>query len=90
MPQYEVEVRISEINESDALAARLRVEEGLRAAGFTNWRVVAVAPKSRSTSLASALETRPYPRRNANYIGSVLLVAAVVAWVLWFLWVLTG
>lgn len=89
MPQYDVEVKITDINEPDALAARLRVEEKLRAAGFKSWHVVAVAPRVR----AATPSTTPFEmsaRRSNAYIGSALLVAAVLAWVLWFLWVITG
>ncbi|GBD27384.1 hypothetical protein HRbin30_02731 [bacterium HR30] len=90
MPQYDVEVRISDVNEPDALAARLFVEERLRAAGFKDWRVVAVSPKSRAATLPAGAELRWQGRRSGTYVGSALLVAAVLAWVLWFLWVLTG
>lgn len=91
MPQYDVEVRISNVNEPDALAARLFVEERLRAAGFKDWRVVAVSPKGRAAAGAATPAEVPYPaRRRGAYFGSALLVAAVLAWVLWFLWVITG
>lgn len=89
MPQYDVEVRITDINEPDALAARLRVEEKLRAVGFKSWHVVAVAPRPRAVGLATTPRA-PSTRRTNAYIGSALLVVAVLAWVLWFLWVITG
>jgi hypothetical protein len=90
MPQYEVEVKISDVNEPDALAARLYVEEHLRSSGLKNWRVVTVLPKARASGVPAPL-AQPYrPRRNHAYFGSALLVAAVLAWVLWFLWVITG
>lgn len=90
MPQYEVEVKVTEVNEPDALAARLYVEERLRSSGLKNWRVVTVTPKSRSSGVPPPLAPAYRPRRNNVYFGSALLVAAVLAWVLWFLWVITG
>ncbi|GIW45200.1 MAG: hypothetical protein KatS3mg077_2482 [Candidatus Binatia bacterium] len=90
MPQYEVEVKISEVNEPDALAARLYVEERLRSSGLKNWRVVTVSPKARASGGPTPFVQTYRPRRNHAYVGSALLVAAVLAWVLWFLWVLTG
>ncbi len=89
MPQYDVEVKFTDISGPDALSARLSVEEKLRAAGFQHWQVVGIAPHARST-----IPTGSVPplrsRRSSAYVGSALLVAAVAAWVLWFLWVLTG
>ncbi len=90
MPQYEVEVKILDINEPDALAARLAVEERLRSAGFKEWRVLAVSPKSRRGAIPVTPESAFRPRRTGSYVGSALLVAAVLAWALWFLWVVTG
>lgn len=92
MPQYEVDVRILDVNEPDALAARLAVENKLRAAGLDKWRVVAIhqsaAPGPFDLPRSPAdLRARRSP---TAYTGSVLLVAAIVAWVLWFLWVLSG
>jgi hypothetical protein len=89
MPQYDVEVKFTDISGPDALSARLSVEEKLRAAGFQHWQVVAIAPHTRSpipTGSVPPLRSR----RSSAYVGSALLVAAVLAWVLWFLWVLTG
>ncbi len=92
MPQYEVDVRILDVNEPDALAARLAVENRLRSAGFEKWRVVAVQRSSAGTPLT--LSRAPNATRgfaqSSNYTGAVLLVAAIVAWVLWFLWILTS
>jgi hypothetical protein len=92
MPQYQVDVRFTDVNEPDALAARLAVENRLRSAGFEKWRVVSVHATTTPPSGPGRAPTAPLHGRaqNAAYTGAVLLVAAIVAWVLWFLWVLTG
>lgn len=92
MPQYEVDVRILDLNEPDALAARLTVENKLRASGFEKWRVVGVHQRATPSPFdlprsPAALRSRGSP---TAYLGTLLLVAAIVAWALWFLWVLSG
>jgi hypothetical protein len=88
MAHFEATVRLFDVIEPSAQAARRTVEERLRAGGFTRWHITDV-------SLQGAITHTVQPRRrvthtDASYAGGSVLVAAVVAWTLWFLWLLAG
>jgi hypothetical protein len=89
MAHYEATVRVFDIVEADAAAARRLLEVQLRTAGFSRWQVVHLGVQG-----AAAPATRRPPRvvapAEANSAGSGLFVAAVVAWAFWFLWLLAG
>ena len=89
MAQYEAMVRMLDIVEADPVAARRAVEDRLRAAGFTRWRIVNIAAAGAANSSGAALRTGRR-RRPPAYAGGGFLVAAVLAWALWFLWLLAG
>ena len=88
MAHFEVTVRLFDVIESDAPAARRALEERLRAAGFTRWQIVGVTTPR---ALARGVEPRrrAVRRRDVSYAGGALVVA-VVAWTFWFLWLLAG
>ncbi|HVO24430.1 MAG TPA: hypothetical protein VMW56_12475 [Candidatus Margulisiibacteriota bacterium] len=88
MAHFEATVRIFEINESNASAARRVIEERLRAAGFSRWQIARVVHQG---SLTRRVETaRRVMRTDVSYIGGSMLIAAMVAWTLWFLWLLAS
>ena len=86
MAHFEATVRIFDVAESNAPAARRVVQERLRAAGFTRWQVVRIGPQGATTHRGET--SRRIARTDLTYAGGGLLVAAVVAWALWFLWLL--
>jgi hypothetical protein len=82
MAHFEATVRLFDLVESDALAARRAVEERLQAAGFSRCQVTKVGVQP-SVSPAA----RPHSiRTETGQPGSALLMAAMAAWALWFLW----
>jgi hypothetical protein len=87
--RFEAVVRILDVMEPDAPAARRTVEERLQRAGFNRWRLVSLRPQ------AIPMPLRRRPQRQAlrpevSYTGGGLLLGAIVAWVLWLLWLLVG
>jgi len=87
MARFEATVRILDVTESDAPAARRAIEERLRDAGFTRWHILSLGVQG------AMVRAVPRPPRRArrvevSYAGGGLLVAAVVAWTLWFFWLL--
>ena len=88
MAHFETTVRLFDVIESNAPAARRAVEERLRAAGFNRWQIVNVGLQG-TTARAPEVPRRSQVRHDIGY-GGGLLVAAVVAWTLWFLWVLAS
>ena len=88
MAHFEATVRVLDVTESDAPAARRVIEERLREGGFTRWHILSLGVQG---AMVHAV-TRPARRARrveVSYAGGGLLVAAVVAWTLWFLWLLT-
>ena len=88
MAHFEATVRLFDVIESNAPAARRALEERLRAAGFTRWQILGVVTQG---TLPRVVEPRRRTARrpDISYAGA-LLVAAVVAWTVWFLWLLAG
>jgi hypothetical protein len=87
MAHFEATVRVLDVTESDAPAARRVIEERLREGGFTRWRILSLGVQG---AMVHAV-TRPVRRARrveVSYAGGGLLVAAVVAWTLWFFWLL--
>jgi len=88
MAHFEATVRLFDVVESDATAARRAVEDRLRAAGFGRWLVINVGPL-----LATPPAIRPRHRpanTDVGYAGGVFLVVTVMAWAIWFLWMLVS
>ena len=83
MPQFEATVRLFEVVEADAIAARQILEERLRNAGFTRYQISSVKLESARTPAVPVTEAR---RRTDQRFLAVI----VVAWVLWFVWLLVG
>lgn len=83
MAQFEATVRLFELVEADAVAARQTLEERLREAGFTRWQISSVKLESARTPAVPVPEVR---RRTDQRFVAVI----VVAWLLWFLWLLFG
>jgi hypothetical protein len=88
MAHFEARVRLFDVVESNAPAARRAIEERLRAAGFSRWQIVRVGLQGAITQ--SVTPPRRIVRTDVSYAGGGLLVAAVVAWTLWFLWLLAS
>ena len=88
MQRYEALVRLVDLVDDDAAGARRRLDERLRAGGFTRWEVVAVAREG-SASIDRRLRRRLKPAE-PPLIGGRLLTAAVILWSLWLLWLLAG
>ena len=88
MAHFEATVRIFDVSESNASAARRVVEDRLRTAGFSRWKVARVALQGKIVPRADS--PRGVMRSDASYLGGGLLIAAVVAWTLWFLWLLAS
>ena len=88
MAHFEATVRIFDVTESDAPAARRAIEERLRGAGFTRWQIARIGVQG---AVPNKVEVRRrVARTDMSYAGGGMLVAAVVAWTLWFLWLLAG
>jgi hypothetical protein len=98
MTHFEAMVRIFDVNESNASAARRAIEDRLRVAGFTRWQVARVGPQRTITARVETYRAethraetrRPMVRSDVSFVGGGMLVAAVVAWTLWFLWLLAS
>jgi hypothetical protein len=88
MAHFEATVRLFDVIESNAPAARRALEERLRAAGFTRWQILGVTTQGTVARVAEP-RRRTARRRDVSYAGGVLVAAAVV-WTLWFLWLLAG
>ena len=88
MANFEATVHVFEVSESNAAAARRAIEDRLRVAGFTRWRVGRVVPQG--TIVHRADSPRRVARTDASYVGGAMLIAAVLAWTLWFLWLLAS
>jgi hypothetical protein len=86
MAHFEATVRVFDVIEADASAARRAIDERLRMGGFTRWQVVNVSLQGAITRALPPPRPRAHPRNTAG----VLLFAAIFAWVLWLLWVLAG
>lgn len=89
MPNFEVRVRLLDVDENDAWSARRTAEERLRAAGFKRWQVVSlrlqdarVAPMIRPASPVRRA------RRAESSLAAGLVLTAALAWSLWFWWAL--
>ena len=88
MAHFEATVRIFDVTESNAPAARRAIEDRLRVAGFTRWQIARVGVQG---TIPHKIEPRRrVARTDMSYAGGGMLVAAVVAWTLWFLWLLAG
>jgi hypothetical protein len=90
MAHFEATVRILDVTESDAPAARRLIEERLREGGFSRWHILSLGVQGAMVHAAHAVPrpTRRARRVEVSYAGGGLLVAAVVAWTLWFFWLL--
>ena len=88
MAHFEATVRIFDVSESNASAARHAIEDRLRTAGFNRWKIARVAPQGTVSQRTDV--PRRMTRSNASSVGGGILIAAVVAWTLWFLWLLAG
>ena len=87
MAHFEATVRILDVTESDAPAARRVIEERLREGGFTRWHILSLGVQGAMVHAVSR-PARRARRVEVSYAGGGLLVAAVVAWTLWFFWLL--
>ncbi|MCK6553558.1 hypothetical protein L6Q96_03070 [Candidatus Binatia bacterium] len=88
MERYEALVRLVDLVDDDAAGARRRLDERLRAGGFTRWEVIAVAREG-SASIDRRLRRRLRPPQTA-FVGGRLVTVAIVVWSLWLLWLLVG
>jgi hypothetical protein len=88
MAHFEATVRVFDVIESNAPAARRAIEERLRTTGFSRWQIVAVGPQG--TITRHEKRPRRAVQKDLSYAGGGILIAAVVAWTLWFLWLLAS
>lgn len=88
MERYEALVRLVDLVDDDAAGARRRVDERLRAGGFTRWEVVAVAREG-NANIERRLRRRSKSPQPA-FLGGRVLTAAVILWSLWLLWLIAG
>ena len=88
MAHFQATIRVFDVVGQDPPSARRLVEERLRQAGFSRWRVLHVGLQ-RAVTPAVRPRRRPI-RTDASYAGGGLLLAAVFAWALWFLWLLNS
>ncbi|MFI5395524.1 MAG: hypothetical protein ACHQ9S_08325 [Candidatus Binatia bacterium] len=89
MEHFQVTVRLLELLEPDAATARLKVEERLRAAGFSRWQIISLGLQAMVTSPQPPYRP-PQRRPNTREAGVGMLLAAAVAWLLWLVWLLGG
>lgn len=85
MPNFEVRVRLLDIDENDAWSARRAAEERLRAAGFKRWQIVGLRLQDALPSVAP-VRVRRQRRRGESGLAVGLLFFAILAWTLWFWW----
>ena len=96
MAQFEADIRLYDVAETDAVAARKAVDERLRAAGFRRWKIVKIGhqgavqrPLGR-TMPRGALYNNPSARARADAGQGAWVVVAALAWAIWFVWLLGG
>jgi len=92
MPNFEVRVRLLDIDEHDAWSARQAAEERLRAAGFRRWQLVGIrlqdAPRAAVAAVAAQQKKQARKKRRSgesSLAGGLVLVVAL-AWSFWFWW----
>jgi hypothetical protein len=92
MAHFEATVRLFEIEEADAPAARHAIEERLRTSGFSRMQIVHVGLQ-RSWTPPVRVSRRRGQVQNIDagpaWSGG-LMIAVMVAWALWFVWWLVG
>ena len=91
MPKFRATVQLTNLDGQDTVVVRQALDEELKRAGFTHWRIIGIEPEVKAARwrLRSAPADRvEQPRRPMN-AGGVLLVAAS-AWAIWFFWMLSG
>ncbi len=93
MPNFEVRVRLFDVQEADAWSARQEVETRLRASGFRRWQIVGlrvqdapVEPRIGVPRMVPPVGRVPRRRRGDAGLSAALLLAAVLAWTLLFWW----
>ena len=89
MAHFEARVRVFDLIETDAAAARRTLEERLRTAGFNRWQVGNIELQRAIIPPVVAARRRAAAAQ-ASYAGGGVMVAGVVAWALWFLWIIAG
>lgn len=88
MARYEVKVKVFDVEEDSSAQARARVDQALREAGMRRSHVVRVRnleQRARKPGRNQAQRLRAARRRDPN-VGSVALVAAMIAWWLYIVW----
>jgi hypothetical protein len=88
MAHFEATVRVFDVSESNASAARRVIEGRLRAGGFSRWQIARVTLQGTVTHRVES--ARRVVRPDVTYAGGGMLIAAVLAWTLWFLWLLAS
>ena len=88
MAHFEATVRLFEVIEPNASAARDAIEERLRTAGFGRWQIVSVGLQEAITPAVRV--SRRSLQASGSYAGGSFLVIASAVWALWFLYVLAG
>lgn len=89
MERFEALVRLVDLVADDTAEARQRLDERLRAGGFTRWEVVAVAQEG-SATIERRLRRRLKPRPEPAVLGGRFLTIGIVLWSLWLLWLIAG
>lgn len=85
MGQFQATVRILDVSEPDAPAARRTVEERLQKSGFRRWQLVYLGEQS---TRAVQRYSRRSAAAHAGFSGGGMLLAAILSWTLWILWLI--
>jgi len=87
MEHFQATVQLLDLVEPDEATARRKVEEQLRAAGFSRWQVIGLGLQGMVTP--PRLPYRPSQKgTDTRRTGARMLLAAAFAWILWLVWLL--
>lgn len=86
MPKFRATVRMREIEAPDATAVLRQLDERMKGAGFTNWKVVSIEAEGAGVRPRTRYLVPGY--RAARGESWKLFMVAAGAWAVWFLWLL--
>jgi hypothetical protein len=89
MTHFEVTVRLFDVSEANASAARRTIDERLRIAGFSRWQIVDLGPQAAITAPARTARGTGPPADSPTHSDFAILIG-VLLFVLLLLLVLGG